>query len=74
MIKLQVLCHSGDQEFNKETPEEIEELISKIEMGEVDTLEKGKYYIYDKNTNQIVDRQEIKAGQMLVLVPVIAGG
>ena len=74
MIKLQVLCSRGDEEFTRETPEEMEELLEKIDMGEVDTVEKGKYYILDKSTNQIVSRHDIQDGQMLVLVPVIAGG
>ena len=74
MIKLQVLCRNGDQEFNKDTPEEIAELISKIESGEVDTLEKGRYFLYDKNTRTLIAKREIQEGQMLVMVPVVAAG
>jgi hypothetical protein len=74
LIKLQVLCQKGDQQFNNETPDETATLIERIEMGEVECIDKGKYFIYDKNTRTIVGKNEIQDGQCLVMMPIIKGG
>jgi hypothetical protein len=74
VIKLQVLCSKGDSEFEAQNVTEAEELLAKVDLGEIEGVNKGKYYIIDKATNQIVGRRDIQEGQMLVVVPVIAGG
>ena len=74
MIKLRVLCSKGDEEINCQSITEAEEILAKVELGEVEGIDKGHYYIIDKATNQLVGKREIQEGQMLVVVPVIAGG
>ena len=74
MIKLQVLCSKGDEGFEAQNVSEAEEILAKVELGELEGISKGKYYIIDKATNQMVGRRDIQEGQVLVVVPVIAGG
>jgi hypothetical protein len=74
MIKLQVLCSKGDESFEAQNVSEAEEILAKVELGELEGINKGRYYIIDKATNQMVGRRDIQEGQILVVVPVIAGG
>lgn len=74
MIKLQVLCSKGDEDFEAQSVSEAEEILARVELGELEGINKGKYHIIDKATNQMVGRRDIQEGQMLVVVPVIAGG
>jgi hypothetical protein len=74
LIKIQVLCSNGDESLTAQNVSEAEDLIAKVEMGELEGINKGRYYIIDKITGQMVGRRDIQDGQMLVVVPVIAGG
>lgn len=73
MTKLKGLCSKGDEEF-KGTPNEITEIIGKIERGELDEFPKGKYLLFDADNKKIVGRYELGEEQKLVIMPVIAGG
>lgn len=73
MTKLKGLCSKGDEQFEG-TPNEISEIIGKIERGEVDEFPKGKYLLFDADSKKVVGRYELGDEQKLVIMPVIAGG
>lgn len=74
MIKLKVLCSKGDEEIDCQDVSEVRSILEKVESGELEGITKGHYYLIDKDTGAMIGRQEIQEGQMLVAVPVIAGG
>jgi hypothetical protein len=73
LTKLRGLCSKGDTPFEG-TPEEIGEIVDKIERGEVEEFPKGKYLLFDQETKKIVGRYELGETQSLVIMPVIKGG
>ena len=73
MTKLKGLCSKGDQEFDG-TPDEIKEIVEKIERGEVEEFPKGKYLLFDQDTKKIVGRYELGEKQTIVVMPIIKGG
>ena len=74
MIKLKVLCSKGDEGFECENASEAKDILAKVEAGELEGISKGRYYLIDQATGYVIGKQEIQEGQMLVAVPVIAGG
>ena len=73
MIKLKVACYAGDKEFEL-PPEDLDEMVRKIESGEVEEIPKGRYYIYDSKNKKVIAVSGVVDGQQLVMAPVIAGG
>lgn len=73
LTKLRGLCSKGDTQFEG-TPDEIGEIIDKIERGEVEEFPKGKYLLFDQDAKKVVGRYELGETQSLVIMPIIKGG
>lgn len=74
VVNLKVLCGMGHRKYADMTPEETQELIAKIEKGEIEDLQAGPYYVLNKNTKRIVGKLDIKDNQELIMMPVVRGG
>lgn len=73
-VTLELLCAGGHRKYAPVTPEEAEELIAKIEKGEMEGAPAGPYFVINKTTKRIVGKLDIKDNQELVMMPVVRGG
>ena len=74
VIEMRLICGAGHRKYASMTPEEAQEIITKIEAGNVKDAPKGNYFIINESTRRIVGKLDIKNGQKLLLVPAIQGG
>jgi len=72
-VTLEVLGAMGHRKYEKLTPEETQELISKIERGELE-YPAGPYFVVDKETKRIIGKVAIPDNRQLVMLPIVRGG
>lgn len=70
MVDVSIVNAKGDENYHGMTVEQAEELI-----GEFFEEAKGqRYFIVDKETNEILKEIKLKENQSVVLVPIVGGG
>jgi len=69
MVNVSILGSKGHEEFKDLTVEEAEELIEKT----IDA-EGQRYFIVDKNTNQLIKEVKLQPDQDIALIPIVKGG
>lgn len=63
-LQVRILSELGHEPFEL-TPEEAERLI---------TVSRGRYFIVDEETNQLLQELKLEPGQRIALIPVAQGG
>jgi hypothetical protein len=73
-IEIKLVCGAGHRKYAAMTPEEAQNIVSKVESGQVKDAPRGAYFIINENTKRLIGKLDIKYGQKLLLVPAIQGG